>query len=59
VRLGPGGAEAGQRVGHEIGPDVGHPAQEHEAELAPRQTPHGSDPATMRWCCSTVPPPKG
>jgi hypothetical protein len=50
VRLTAGGAQLRQRLGDQVGPEVGHPAQQHEAELAPRQTPHAPDPATMRGC---------
>jgi hypothetical protein len=48
--LTPRRAQAGQRVGDEIGADVGHPAQQHEAELPPSQSPHAPDPVTMRSC---------
>jgi hypothetical protein len=50
VRLAPRGTEPLERVGDQIGPHVGHPAQQHEAELPPRQSPHASDPVTMRSC---------
>jgi hypothetical protein len=50
VRLAAGRPQSVQRLGDEIGPDVGHPAQQHEAELASRQSPHAGDPATMQPC---------
>jgi hypothetical protein len=50
VRLTPARAQLRQRIGDQIGPQIGHPAQQHEAELPPRQTPHSRDPATMLAC---------
>src|SRR6185312_3707873 len=43
-RLGAVGAEPGQRLGDQVGAEIGHPAQQHEAELSPRQTSHAGHP---------------
>ena len=50
VVSGPGGAEPRQRLGDQVRPDVGHPAEQDEAELAPRQASHGRHHATMPPC---------
>jgi len=42
VRLAFRGAQPGQRLEHEIGAQIGHPAQQHEAELAAGQPLHGT-----------------
>jgi hypothetical protein len=46
VRLRPVGPQPGKRLGDQVGPDVGHPAQKDEAELPPRQSLHAVDSAT-------------
>jgi hypothetical protein len=48
--LGPRRAQPGDSLSDKIRADVGHPAQQHEAELPPRQSPHEPDPVTMRSC---------
>jgi hypothetical protein len=50
ARVGAGGTEAGERVGDEVRPDVGHPAEQDQAELPPRQPSHGRDHATIAPC---------
>ena len=50
VRLAPRRPQPAEGLGDQVGPEVGHPPQEHEAELAPRQTPHPPDPATISPC---------
>jgi hypothetical protein len=46
--LTPGGTQTGQRIGDEIGADVGHPAQQHQAELPPSQSPHAPSSASVQ-----------
>jgi integral membrane protein len=46
VRLGPVCAHPRQRLGDQVRSQVGHPAQQDEAELPPRQPSHPAQPAT-------------
>ena len=50
VRLGACGLEPRERLGDQIGTQIGHPAQEDQAELPPSQSMHEFDPVTMPPC---------